>query len=136
MLFRSLMPRAIDAAQLKRGFYTEATIHRAHRSFRRWPLLELVPEYNPERPSGYLSALAACLLQDIGPYPDRLKRCQHTRKGKPCPCFFWDKSKGKRGKFCDNKACRNDRNTLKVQQWRKNQGKRKEVKHVTIRTTR
>ncbi|HUK57472.1 MAG TPA: hypothetical protein VLY20_12535 [Nitrospiria bacterium] len=106
-------------ALLRKGVYTEATLHFAHKSFRSFPRLEWVPEFNPDRPVGYLWGLAACLLQDISQHPERLKSCQHSIRGKPCSRLFWDEAKNKSRKFCYDPECLKDYKREKVERSRK-----------------
>lgn len=112
--------RRLATLQPIRSFQDTINIqeHLPRASFQLNDHLELVPtSYRNEVPA--LWAAAAFLLQDLVKHLDRLKQCRHTEDGKKCPFLFWDQSKNKVRKFCDEPSCRMSRNRENVKQSRK-----------------
>lgn len=83
--------------------------------------LTLVPHYDKKDPVQTLWAWTAALHIEIKGREDRLKLCEFIdSKGEHCLNLFWDESKNKARKFCNEIACKKNRDREKVATWRKN----------------
>ncbi|MCC7201861.1 MAG: CGNR zinc finger domain-containing protein [Nitrospirae bacterium] len=82
----------------------------------------LAPDYDREDPVKTLWAWIATLLVEIDSRKDRLKVCEFDdpKLVGVCLNMFWDESKNKRKKYCDETDCKKARLRQKVSAWRKN----------------
>lgn len=84
--------------------------------------LTLAPDYSRNDPVQTLWAWVAALLIEISSKKDRLKVCEfNDPKRGVCLNLFWDESKNKVKKYCDETDCKKVRLRQKTYAWRKKQ---------------
>jgi hypothetical protein len=55
---------------------------------------------------------ASILFMEISKYPDRIKECSD------CGAIFWDQSRNKSARYCEDRLCMNERNYRNVKKFR------------------